>query len=249
MKPHITMTALLLMAGCACGSPHDSDSAAPRDSGDSPTPDSQAPGVALSGQVVDGTGVPVTGADVQSSGDPPRVTTTDGEGRFLLADHPSGDAFLRVTKSQTISLASAAFPLVLEGDREIRVVLHDLDPAVTLPDQPEELSPSAGLWLTVGAGDLDPATATIAAAPMTLGYLPPFDHDGHPVAAWYLEPYGAVAAAGLPLRIEDAWGLHPGAFVLLWASEEQQAWVELGGIDDAMTLPALSTLVLVGLKT
>ena len=248
MKPILVSATTLLAVGCACGGPHDSDSAATGDSGDSPPPDSTAPGVLLTGHVVDDTGVPVTGAQVLSCGEVCRSTTTDGGGSFTMEDHGMGSAFLRVTRSETVSLATAAFPLELAADRDIRVVLHELDPAVELPDTPSELSPSAGLWLTVGAGDLDPATATIAAAPMTLGYLPPFDHDGHPVTAWYLEPYGAAAAAGLPLRIEDAWGLEPGAFVLLWASEEQQAWVELGGIDDAMTLPALSTLVLVGLE-
>ena len=73
------------------------------------------------------------------------------------------------------------------------------------------------------------------------------------LAQWLLSPFDHHAAAGLPVRVANTYGLADGATVRVWVgSYELSQWVDAGTLtagsewlEGAATLPLVSTVLLV----
>ncbi|MBX2796782.1 MAG: hypothetical protein KTR31_03905 [Myxococcales bacterium] len=230
---------------------------------DSETPGEPAGEGLLSGQLTTGEGTPVAGAFIElCQGYWCRTSTTDDDGFYAYDEVEDGPHSLYfVPPTDWVDPHAVSFvPLVLTDaqERVVDVPMLAVTDAVSLPTEPTELDVGGGLLLQVSAADLEPdffepAPDRIAALQLSDTRVLPVDGvPGEVVAMWFLDPWGASAPEGLPLRVRNQWSAPDGTSFRVWvASRSEHAWIEAGSLQasgDVLTgdarLPWLNTVVL-----
>ncbi len=172
-----------------------------------------------------------------------------GPGSFAIAPIGGG----RFEPFVPVAIASA--PLTLDA------VVPTLAGEVTIPAVAAELAVGAGVYLTLGTGDLpgepplEPAPTKVAAIEALADASALEGFTGTAVALFYVHPFDSAAAddTTIPVRFDDAgWNLEGRG--RLWVADYfTSAWIDLGPLEvdgDAKLvladggLPQLSTLLI-----
>jgi hypothetical protein len=159
--------------------------------------------------------------------------------------------------------ATPFVPLLFTEGQHRTVDLHLLpyDDVSPLGVDPQELPAGRGLYITAGLGDLEPplfeadATEISGVRVDDPGDQVPLDGiSGTLLAMWYVDPFDhtAVLPGGLPIRIDDEWGLADGATLEVYVGNyEQSAWLDAGTVTayggslTGASLPNIATVILV----
>lgn len=254
----------------ACGGDNDSasdgtgDSGPPTaDTGTFPTTSTTQNNSARLQGTVRGPSGPLAEADIRfCRGTQCRYYTTEADGAYTFDDATVAWHSLEIVPPESSGLATAFAPIELldQQDRTIDLTLVPLETSTPL-GAPAEIALGSGLLVTLGAADLEPPLfvdpATHAGGTQVPAELwPPIDQPGTVIALWYTEPFDhqAVPAGGLPIRVENQWGLTEGSAYDVWVgSYKDSAWLPAGSlvadpngilVGDA-ALPLLGTVALV----
>lgn len=228
---------------------------------DGVTDESKKVGTRFDGTIVDAAGAPIEGVSIRFCQAICLTDDTDAEGRFGFPVAPSGwTAFEAVPDSPTTAVGYVPVEIVEDVDRDVTMVLPELDAAHTIPASPTELEVGRGLFVTVSDDDLEPpifvddATQT-AGVLLTEAQHPPLDFaEGDIVAIWYMTPFDHHSKAGMAVEFDNQWKLKDGEVYAVWqGSYVDQSWVDAGRVTvkgkrlsgDAR-LPLMSTTMLVG---
>ncbi len=225
-----------------------------------PTTSEPVPTGSVEGVVAGPDGAPRAGVTVTLCHGACRFADTGADGAFRF-DAVAPDRYaLHFTTFGDGGLADVLVAIdVADGEQrvlEAPVPRAVLGPAVQVPS-PAEVEVVPGLFASVDPAAVDmppfgPDAVEIAGArPAT---WPPGLPAGDVLDVVYLAPFDAAATPGLPLRVDNRWGLAPGETVAVWASRYlDDAWVDAGTLTvstDATELtggavPVFSTVVLV----
>jgi hypothetical protein len=216
----------------------------------------------LSGRVLEEDGTPVPDARVNLCRDTCFTVTTDLAGSYVYDALQAWTTSFYVLPPTGSGLMAPLATLTLEEEEvlSVDIVLHPPTASAPLPATAAEVELS-GLLLTAGADMLEPLPFTelgdtISAAAVDPAETLPLELEGAVLAVWHLAPFEATAAAGMPLRILNSWGLPPGESYRVWVVSEPYtySWLDQGTLtvsEDGSTLegsvliPILSTVVLV----
>ncbi len=195
---------------------------------------------ALSGTVLDDARAPLVGWNVKfcnSIGC--RIDESDANGAFEYLDVVILPYSLEPVPPEGSGFATMNFPYTFDPNEEkvVTLVQQPLGPLATLTAAAAEIEMGAGLWVTIGSGDLeppalyDPATTAGGVSVPQADWPTIDDVTGTVLAVWYLHPYNYAAPNGLPVRIAGDLGLAEGAMVdLLVGSYSDFAWLEAGSL-------------------
>jgi hypothetical protein len=210
---------------------------------------------------IDEVGAPLVGADLRlCRGLLCRNGTTDDAGAYVFGGVPPEWHSFEIVAEP--GMATALVPILFDcaTDRSVDVDVLPLDADSPLGGSPAEHPVGDGLYLTVGLNDLEPPLFSDPAEAVAGVRVPeeswiPFDGvEGTVLAMWYLAPfdYHAIPAGGLPLRIENQWGLADGTALEVYVgSYTDSQWLSAGTVSvegadlNGAALPLLSTVILV----
>ncbi|HHO49857.1 MAG TPA: carboxypeptidase regulatory-like domain-containing protein [Deltaproteobacteria bacterium] len=238
---------IMWVVGCSGGGPTDDKNTA--DTGPGPLDSTDTGGfpsttfdrsAQLSGSVLDDAGAPINKAQIRfCRGEACRNDSSDETGAFDFDEvHVDWHSLEVIPPLTSTGLATAFAPVVFATDesRTIDVVLPTLDPPTDLPPTPEEIEAGEGLFITVGIDDLeeplflDPPS-DIAGILVDPAQQVPVDLAGTVIAMWYLAPFDYRAAAGMPVRFANSWGLPEGkTYKVMLGSYEDQRWLDAGSV-------------------
>lgn len=249
-----------LLIACPPSDDGETDTSADADT-DSDTDADPDPMGILVGTVRDAGGEPVVGARVNFCRVICITVDTDASGAYTMeVDAWTGSFYVR----EPSALLDVIVPVtVTENEtRAIDVTMVMASETVPFPTTPTEVEVAPGLLVTVSASAVEPPLFEelgddISGALVDEAELLPLeiaDDHGAFVAGYYLAPFEAVAADGLPFRIVNTFGLDAGAEVIAFAASgpDRYTWLPAGTLtvsgDGAMLdggdLPILTTLVL-----
>jgi hypothetical protein len=259
--------ALFLLAACAgsdATDPADTDSGADTptetDTDTDTTPDEPAV-VVLAASLVDGDGAPLTeGFRVQyCRGIACFNADQEASGAFVFSDLPAGPGSFEVFDIGDPPTHVTVFaPITVDGTsrRELTVTVPNMTPT-DLPSSVEEVT-FGGCHMEVGEGSLaagspfDPAPTSMAVVRATSPLPVENGPTGEVLGVWYVWPFDAEAEDGIPLAIDNTWGVASGEASLWYADYETSTWIEIGDMtEDAgrigppTPLPKLTTFALV----
>ena len=242
----------------------DSDTDTDTDADGDADTDSGPPATAtLDGVVTDVAGNSIEDARVNVCRDVCKYVFTDGAGAYAFSKLEAWTASFYVIPPKGSSYAYPIVPVTLadKEQRTIDMVLLDLDAAAPLPDAPQEVEVVEGVYLTVGASVLEPVQFTelgdvIAGVEVPAKWRPPIELTGTVIDMWYLTPFEAEAAEGLPIRLVNAWGLEAGTTYEVWSASTalEYSWLDAGTLtvtEDGKMLegdariPILTNIVLI----
>jgi hypothetical protein len=270
---HLRLSPILLLPACtpSDGTDDTADTVADRDdsSDSSETPVDTADtgdlpmNASVSGTVLDLGGNAVVDARTNVCREACQFDYTDTDGSYAIIGLKPWPATYYIAPPDGLGLAHPLVPLTL-GDAEQRAlhaVVPPLDPGRPIPTTAAEVEVTDGLYLTLGVDTLTPAAFTelgdeVAAVLVPEGARLPVEIEGSVVALWYLDPFEATAERGIPVRIDNAWGLPPGqALELHFAHEPYDPGWELAGtlvvsldgtrLEGDATIGILTTLALI----
>jgi hypothetical protein len=214
----------------------------------------------LTGTLVDAAGAPVSEmVRVQyCRGDECRTATRFQNAVFSFYDLPEGPGSFEIVDLNDANTRVSVFaPIPVSTTmRTLDVVIPNASPAVTLPGAAAwtQVTPGLELELTAGmftpASPFDPAVDAVWGASAGDAPLPVEGAEGTLKQMFYLEPFDAVAEAGIQVRIADAWSLPEGSLSLWYADYETSSWTKIsdlasdgaGKLTATGTLPKLTTL-------
>jgi hypothetical protein len=191
-----------------------------------------------------------------------RVTNSDAYGAFSYDNVTLDPHSLEPVPPEGSGYATMNLPLTFEADevKDLALTAVKLQDTTLIPAVAAEIELGTDLFVTIGAGDLDPPDAFHPAASTAGGVRvpeaawPPIDDvTGTVLAVWHTHPFDYHAEAGLPVRIAGDLGLTEGATVhLLVGSYSDFAWVDAGTLTvtggeltGTARLPLLSTILAV----
>lgn len=268
----VVMGAVALLGACSKGQAVDSDTDVAVDTDVTVDTDtggdtgSDVPRGTLSGHVTDVDGHPVVGAMVNFCHGTCATSRTDASGVYTLQDVRAwvGSFYVKPDTAHADGLISAIVPLTVTADtmRTVDVTMFRAATTPALPATAADVAVTSTLTLHLGADTLAPAPfeelpSTLAGVDVPLDKLLPIEGiDGTVVAAFYVNPFEATAANGVPVRTTDAFGVAPGDSVDVYASSDslEYRWIPCGslmsgdfvaGLSGDATVPILSTIVLV----
>jgi len=227
---------------------------------DTPDTDTTPATAMVQGVVVGPDGLPREGVTVTLCHGMCRFADTDASGAFRWDEVAAQTYALHFTTFSDGGLADVLLAIDVADDEQL--TLAEPVPLATLGGATPvstntEVEVAAGVFLTVDPGSVDlppfgPETLIVAGA--VPAAHPPGLPDGEILEVVYVDPFDATAEPGLPLRIENRWGLAPGETVDVWASSyADYAWIDGGTLTvqpDSIeltggALPVLSTFVLI----
>jgi hypothetical protein len=262
------------VAGCTSSTttPDDDDQpadtdATPTDTGtldtDTDTTPVETEPQALHATLKDENGTPLVGWNVKfcnSIGC--RYATSDVSGVFGYDNVALASYSLEPVAPEGAGYATMNLPMTFDENevKTLDLVALKLEDTTLIPPSPTEIELGTGLWVTIGAGDLEPPDAFHPAASTAGGVRvpeadwPPIDDvTGTVLAVWYTHPFDYDAEMGLPVRISETLGLGEGEQVrLLIGSYSDFAWLDAGTLTvtggelvGTTELPLLSTILAV----
>lgn len=259
---------LFLLAACAGGDATDdtdatdTDSSAdtPADTDTDTTPEEPAV-VVLAASLVDASGAALTsGFRVQYCRG---IACFNGEqeasGAYVFSDLPAGPGSFEVFDVTDPPTHVTVFaPITVDGEtrRELTVTVPDMAP-VDLPASVQEVT-FGGCHMEVGEGSLsagsplDPDPTSMAVVRATAALPIENGPTGEVLGVWYVWPFDAEAEDGIPLAIDNSWGVASGEASLWYADYDTSSWIEIGDMTDTAgrispptPLPKLTTFALV----
>ncbi len=266
-----TMVGILLVAGGCSGEGSEDNT---KDATDTPTIETGTPidtddtqtttldlSASLAGSLVDPAGAPVAAAQILfCRGVLCRTGDTDASGTFSFDEVEVAWHSLEIRPPNS-DQAYVFAPVRFDTDqaRAIDLIMPDIDPATPLQATATEIEMGAGLFVTVGSADLeppllvDPATEVAGVLLDPAWWVPTDDVAGTVLAQWSVKPFDHVAPNGLPIRIENTFGLADGTTTRVWVgSYADSAWLDAGTLTAAggwlegdARLPLTSTVLLV----
>lgn len=256
MRPALLLPFALLL-GCPEPTPTATDDPAPTDE-PTPTGDPE-PRTDVTGSVVDSTGAAIEGALIRfCRGALCLDGQTDATGAFGFEDVLAAPTSLEVLTPDGGGYATAFAPIELEEDTPRAVTV-----TLLMPDAPSALGETAawhavgtGLRIEAAAADIepplfvDPATE-VAGVFVPAAAHPPLDGLENVLGVWFVGPFDHHAPNGLPVEIDNSFGLGEGDTAHLWVGDYATSeWIDAGTLTNTgdvlsgTTLPLLSTVVL-----
>ncbi len=263
----------LLFAVACSGAPTDvitTDSTATTETGTTTTDTDTVPEptdlATLQGSVVDPDGVGLGAVLRLCRGSACRTLDADSDGSYVYEDVALiPQSFEISAPSGHDDLAIAFAPLEFKTVHEVRaipVILPVITHQTPLTSTATEIEVGTGLFITVSKADLEPPDAfhedptEVTGVAVDVALQMPVDRPHSSVIAmWYVGPFDYMSEGGLPVRIQNLWGLADGAVYSVWTgSYLDSAWLDQGTLtvsgewlegDAALTV--VSTVVLVAL--
>ena len=158
---------------------------------------------------------------------------------------------------------TAFVPLVFADNESRTVDLHvrELESFTSFGAGSTEIMAGSGLYLTVGATDLetpalvDPATGVGGLRLDPAEWVPTDEIEGDVVHQWFTYPWNYTAPNGLAVRVDgNALGMTGASYHMYVGSYDAFRWLDVGELTDADgdgwydcagTLPLLSTVIIV----
>jgi hypothetical protein len=258
---------LLVLAACAgsdATDPVDTDSGvdSPTETDtDTDTSPEEPAVVVLAASLVDAAGAPLSsGFRVQyCRGIACFVGEQEASGAYVFSDLPAGPGSFEVFDITDPPTHVTVFaPITVDGAtrRELTVTVPNMTPT-DLPATVGEVT-FGGCHMEVGAGSLsagsplDPDPTSMAVVRATTPLPVENGPTGEVLGVWYVWPFDAEAEDGIPLAIDNTWGVASGEASLWFADYDTSTWIELGDMtEDAgrigppTPLPKLTTFALV----
>jgi hypothetical protein len=268
MRASWLLSLSLVIAG-GCPAPTPTDEPTPTEPTDTDPP-SNTPRTDVTGSAVDVDGNPVEGLDIRfCRGSLCRNGETDASGAWTS----EGGATMGFPRAEAVptslelllydSLWATTFTVLdleAETPRDIPIVMVEDGPATALSATPTWVTVGDGLRIEVASDVLEPPNAFVDPTTEVSGVLvppaahPPLDGFTDVLAVWYVGPFDHKAPAGLPMEIDNTFGLTDGQTVQVQVGDyTTSTWLDAGTLTASgalltgdARLPVLSTVVITG---
>lgn len=253
----LVLLPLALLLGCPSETPDPTETDTPAPTGDTATPAGARTDV--TGTVRGTDGSPIEGALIRfCRGALCLNGETDAAGAFGFEDVEAAATSLEIIAPDGTDYATAFSAVELEEDvpRSFEMTLLQPDVPSTLGAEPTWHTVGTGLRVEASAADIEPPLFVDPTTEIHGVFVPEADHpelDGLTgvLGVWFVGPFDHHAPNGLPMEIDNTFGLSEGDTVTVRVGDyASSTWLDAGTLTvsgdvlTGTTLPLLSTVVI-----